>query len=93
MSSSKALLAGIVALTVALLVLHYLDGFLDLQGVDIASHWHGTYVKHPAESFCVLAPPPYVTALVGFGGAGMTLSFGIAEEVVRAVDAPSTIRC
>ena len=75
------------------LVLRYLDRFLDLQGVDIGSRWHGTYVKHPTESFCVLAPAPNVTALVGFGGAGMTLSFGVAEEVVRAVGAPSTIRC
>jgi FAD dependent oxidoreductase TIGR03364 len=64
------------------LVLRYLDGFLDLQGVDIASRWHGTYVKHPIESFCVLEPAPNVIALVGFGGAGMTLSFGVAEEVV-----------
>ncbi len=32
---------------------------------------------------CVLRQPAVdVAALVGFGGAGMTLSFGAAEEVV-----------
>jgi FAD dependent oxidoreductase TIGR03364 len=64
------------------LVLEYLKGFLNLRDVEIASRWHGVYVKHPTDSFCVVKPARDVTALVGFGGAGMTLSFGAAEEVV-----------
>jgi hypothetical protein len=40
------------------------------------------YVKHPAEPWVVLEPAAGVTATVGVGGAGMTLSFGLAERVV-----------
>src|SRR5262249_51057567 len=64
------------------LVLDYLERFLETGGIEIASRWHGIYMKHPAEPFCVLRPCANVTALVGFGGAGMTLSFGAAEAVV-----------
>jgi FAD dependent oxidoreductase TIGR03364 len=65
------------------LVLDYLRGFFDLERITIASRWHGTYVKHATEPFCVLKPARDVIALVGFGGAGMTFSFGAAEQVVR----------
>src|SRR5262249_824980 len=64
------------------LVLEYLRSFADVEHLEIASRWHGVYVKHPRDPFCVLTPAANVTALVGFGGAGMTLSFGAAEEVV-----------
>jgi len=62
------------------LVLGYLQRFLDTSGLAIASRWHGTYVRHPSEAFSILHPAPGVTALVGFGGAGMTLSFGAAAQ-------------
>jgi D-hydroxyproline dehydrogenase subunit beta len=65
-------------------VLEYLGRFLDVDGLVIASRWHGVYVRHASEPFCLLHPAPQATALVGFGGAGMTLSFGAAEEAVAA---------
>jgi hypothetical protein len=49
---------------------------------DCPAPQHRVYVKHASDPFCVLEPAHNVTALVGFGGAGMTLSFGAAEDVV-----------
>jgi D-hydroxyproline dehydrogenase subunit beta len=63
-------------------VLGYLKTFLDAPGLRIASRWHGTYVKHKSEPYVVIHPAPAVTAITGVGGAGMTLSFGLAEQVV-----------
>ncbi len=64
-------------------ILRYLGRFLDVPELRIASRWHGTYLKHPTESFVVLRPAPGATAVTAVGGAGMTLSFGLAEQVVR----------
>jgi FAD dependent oxidoreductase TIGR03364 len=63
-------------------ILEYLATFLDVPGLKIASRWHGIYVKHPAEPYKVAEPADGVTAVTGLGGAGMTLSFGLAEQVV-----------
>ena len=64
------------------LVLEYLRSFLDIEPVEIVERWHGIYVKHPRDPYCVCAPEPGVTAVTALGGHGMTLSFGLAEEVV-----------
>ena len=63
-------------------VLGYLRTFLDARELRIAAHWHGTYVKHPKEPYVTLRPAPGVLAITGVGGAGMTLSFGLAEHIV-----------
>jgi FAD dependent oxidoreductase TIGR03364/phosphonatase-like hydrolase len=71
------------------LILDYLRTFLDIGGLEIASRWHGVYVKHPREPWVVLDPAPGATVVTGVGGAGMTLSFGLAERVVeRAAAGP-----
>ncbi|HEU5115702.1 MAG TPA: TIGR03364 family FAD-dependent oxidoreductase [Isosphaeraceae bacterium] len=64
------------------LVLDYLSSFLDVPGLRIAQRWHGIYVKHPVEPYVVARPEPSVTVVAGLGGAGMTLSFGLGEQVV-----------
>src|SRR5262249_49667755 len=64
------------------LILDYLATFLDLSGLRIAARWHGTYAKHPTETSIVLHPDDGVTAITAVGGAGMTLSFGLAERIV-----------
>lgn len=64
------------------LVIDYLKSFFDMPDLRIAARWHGVYVKHPTDPFLVLRPAEQVTAVVGVGGAGMTLSFGLAEHVV-----------
>jgi FAD dependent oxidoreductase TIGR03364 len=64
------------------LILDYLATFLKLPDPTIAARWRGVYMKHPTEPFVVLEPAPGATAIIGVGGAGMTLSFGLAERVV-----------
>jgi FAD dependent oxidoreductase TIGR03364 len=65
------------------LILEYLRTFLDAPGLRIAARWHGVYVRHPAAPYFVAHPLPEATVITGVGGAGMTLSFGLAEQVVR----------
>jgi FAD dependent oxidoreductase TIGR03364 len=65
------------------LILDYLRRFLDLSGVTVASRWHGMYVKHMFEPYVVIEPEAGAVAAVGFGGAGMTLSFGAMELATR----------
>jgi D-hydroxyproline dehydrogenase subunit beta len=65
------------------LVLDYLRSFLNAPEVRIASRWHGIYIKHPTEPFVVAHPEPNVTIVAAVGGAGMTLSFGLAERTVN----------
>jgi glycine/D-amino acid oxidase-like deaminating enzyme len=64
------------------LILDYLRTFLVVPDLRLAARWHGIYVKHSTEPYLVLSPAPRVVAVVGVGGAGMTLSFGVAERVV-----------
>jgi FAD dependent oxidoreductase TIGR03364 len=64
-------------------ILDYLRTFLDIPGLQIAERWHGIYVKHASESYLIAQPEPGVTLVNGVGGNGMTLSFGLAEQVVE----------
>jgi FAD dependent oxidoreductase TIGR03364 len=66
------------------IVMRYLAGFFDVGAVRLAESWHGIYVKHPERPFIVLEPARGVTLVTALGGAGMTLSFGLGEEVVAA---------
>jgi FAD dependent oxidoreductase TIGR03364 len=68
------------------LILDYLGTFLDFPQLEIASRWHGVYARHPREPYLVLRPEAGVTVVAGVGGAGMTLSFGLAEEVVANLE-------
>jgi FAD dependent oxidoreductase TIGR03364 len=65
------------------IILGYLRSFLDIPDMRIASRWHGTYVKHPTKPWVKLQPAPGVTVVTGVGGNGMTLSFGLAEQIVK----------
>jgi FAD dependent oxidoreductase TIGR03364 len=65
------------------LVLAYLGTFLELPAVPIARRWHGIYLKHPEKPWLIESPAEGVRLVTGVGGAGMTLSFGIAERVIE----------
>jgi FAD dependent oxidoreductase TIGR03364 len=67
------------------IILDYLRTFLAVPDLQIAERWQGVYVKHPTESYLIAQPCPGVTLVNGVGGNGMTLSFGLAEQVVNRV--------
>jgi FAD dependent oxidoreductase TIGR03364 len=68
------------------LILNYLRSFFARDDIEITARWHGMYAKHPRDAFFVAHPAPAVTVVTGLGGAGMTLSFGLADEVVRSIE-------
>lgn len=67
-------------------ILGYLGTFLQAPSLTIAERWHGVYPKlTDGRSELIFSPQPGVTVVNGLGGAGMTLSFGLAEEVVAGL--------
>jgi FAD dependent oxidoreductase TIGR03364 len=64
------------------LIVDYLRTFVTIPDLTIAARWHGVYVKHPSEAYVLTRPAPELLAVNAVGGAGMTLSFGLAEKVV-----------
>ncbi len=67
-------------------VLRYLQKFAHFKSSRISSSWHGIYAKATDGSTeLVVQPEESVTIINALGGAGMTLSFGLGEEVVAKV--------
>ena len=74
------------------MVLNYLERRLKLDDWHVTSTWHGIYAKMMNEATELVATPtPYTTIVNGLGGAGMTLSFGLAEECVLGQTKPTEI--
>jgi FAD dependent oxidoreductase TIGR03364 len=66
-------------------ILEYLRTFLCLPDPRIAERWFGVYAKPKAgEHEFVASPYPSVRVISGVGGAGMTMSFGLVEDVFKA---------
>ncbi len=68
--------------TINRLILDYLDAFAAFPDASIAETWHGVYPKLPGQTEFVLEAEPGVWIVNGLSGAGMTMSFGLAEEVI-----------
>jgi len=68
------------------LILTVLKTFAQFKDWEIGSSWHGIYPKmtNGATEF-VHQIDEVVTVVNGMGGAGMTLSFGLSEEVVASI--------
>lgn len=67
------------------LILNYLRTFARFPDTYIAENWHGVYPKCPkGRSHISLEPEKGVRIVNGLGGAGMTLSFGLAQELMKA---------
>ncbi len=63
-------------------ILDYLNQFVQVPDLTIAATWHGVYAKCPGQTELVTHPEPGVTIVNALSGAGMTLSFGLAEAVL-----------
>ncbi|MDJ1137682.1 TIGR03364 family FAD-dependent oxidoreductase [Streptomyces iconiensis] len=64
-------------------VLRYLRTFAKVPEPVVTERWEGHYPSlRDGRTELVVSPEPGVTVVNGVGGAGMTLSFGLAEEVV-----------
>ena len=62
------------------LILDYMKRFAKIEDFSLLENWYGVYAKHPAETEFIAEPEAGVKIATGFGGAGMTFSFGFAEE-------------
>lgn len=67
------------------LMIRELQKQFKLPDWSIESRWNGCYAKHPTDPLTRLQPQPNVTICISPGGAGMTLSFGWAEEYWKGV--------
>jgi FAD dependent oxidoreductase TIGR03364 len=61
------------------LILDYLSKMLRLPDPTVARRWHGVYPKHPTATQFTAEPQPGCHVFSSPGGAGMTLSFGLAD--------------
>ena len=68
------------------LILDYLKTFARFKNNTITATWNGMYTKLTnGESHLFVSPEPGVYLFNGLGGAGMTLSFALAEEVIAGL--------
>lgn len=66
------------------LILEYLKSFTCFENSNISETWNGIYSKMTnGDAHVIVSPEPGVTIINGMGGAGMTLSFGLCEELKR----------
>lgn len=65
------------------MILDYLKKFARFKDETIIETWNGIYPKLTnGESELILRPEDGVTIINCVGGAGMTLSFGLCEEII-----------
>lgn len=64
-------------------IIDYLKTFFDCEDLQVVERWNGVYPKTPDGLNLVVEPEPHVKIVNGLGGAGMTLSFGLAEEIIN----------
>ena len=68
------------------LIIDYLNGFARFPGMSVRQTWNGVYAKLTnGDPFLFQLAEPGIYLFNGLGGAGMTLSFGIAEKLVNVL--------
>ena len=67
------------------LILGYTRRFLQAPDLKIAERWYGVYAKHPDKPVVVMTPQDGVRIVASPGGSGMTLSFGLAQQSMVAM--------
>jgi len=68
-------------------ILDYARGIVDVPDWTIADRWHGVYAKSDTAICFMTEPQPGCIVVGSPGGAGMTLSFGVAAEWWEGRDA------
>jgi FAD dependent oxidoreductase TIGR03364 len=67
------------------LIVDYLKKFSVFKNWQMIQSWHGIYSKLTNnQTEFIYHPQQGVTIVNGIGGAGMTLSFGLAEEIINS---------
>jgi FAD dependent oxidoreductase TIGR03364 len=67
------------------MILKYLQTFTNFKNTSIIQTWNGTYAKMTnGQTELVVDAEPGVTVINGLGGNGMTLSFGLCEQIIAA---------
>lgn len=73
------------------LMLRELHALIELPDWEISSQWHGVYAIQPSgEPLFVHEPAEGVTIAIATGGCGMTMSFGLADQIVQQRRSGST---
>ena len=73
------------------LILKHAKLLVDAPSWQIDKRWHGMYLKRTdGRTLLVDQPDTGVTIINAMGGAGMTLSFGVADMVVRDPEAAAS---
>ncbi len=68
------------------MILDYLRRFARVRDWSVSETWNGVYAKSMnGETDLFFSPEPSVYMINGLSGAGMTLSFGLAEELVSGL--------
>lgn len=67
------------------MILKYLKTFANFNDTQVIQTWNGTYAKMTSgQTEVVVNAEPGVTIINGLGGNGMTLSFGLCEQIIAA---------
>jgi FAD dependent oxidoreductase TIGR03364 len=67
-------------------ILHYLSTFAALKDPVLVQSWNGVYAKLTnGDTDLYFSPEPGVHVINAVSGAGMTLSFGLAEELMESI--------
>ena len=62
------------------LILKHIQTFAKIPDLSVSERWFGIYAKHFDQPYVRFQPEDGVEVVTGLGGAGMTLSFGVAAE-------------
>jgi len=67
------------------MILQYLGTFTNFKDTQVVQTWNGILPKMTTgQTELVMEPEPGVTIINGLGGNGMTLSFGLCEQIIAA---------
>ena len=68
------------------LILKYLEEFASLKNPSVIETWNGVYGKFTNDQTeLFISPEPGVYIINGVGGTGMTMSFGLTEELINKI--------